>query len=248
VTFEPDHWDELFDEIYLTTYVRLEELDSPGEARAAAALAGVAPPAEILDAPTGFGRHSTPLAQDGFRVTGIDRSQVQLDEGRRRAGEGPSPTFVQADFRELPFEDESFDAVLNLFSSIGYRGEDGDRQMLAEFLRVLRRGAALIVETMHRDRLMHVFQPYTWEPLPDEGLLAEARRFDFAKGEIETEHILVKGGKRRGFTYTLRVYTATELVRMLVGVGFGEVECFGDLEGGEPAREKRLVVRARKPA
>jgi SAM-dependent methyltransferase len=248
VSIRPDEWDELFDEIYLTTYVRLEELDSPGEARAAAALAGAVPPAQILDAPTGFGRHSIPLAQDGFRVTGIDRSPVQLAEGRRRAGGGPSPTFVQADFRELPFEDESFDAVLNLFSSIGYRGEEGDRQMLSEFLRVLRPGAVLIVETMHRDRLMHVFQPYTWEPLPDEALLAEARRFDYARGEIETEHILVKDGQTRRFAYTLRVYTATELVRMLEAVGFGEVECFGDLDGGEPAREKRLVVRARKPA
>jgi ubiquinone/menaquinone biosynthesis C-methylase UbiE len=248
VTFEPDHWDELFDEIYLTTYVRLDELDAPGEARAAAALAGVEPPAEILDAPTGFGRHSIPLAEDGFRVTGVDRSPVQLDEGRRRAGDGPSPTFVQADFRELPVEDESFDAVLNLFSSIGYRGEEGDRQMLSEFLRVLRPGAALVVETMHRDRLMHVFQPHTWEPLPDDAMLAEGRRFDYAAGEIETEHILVKDGETRRFTYTLRVYTATELVRLLEGVGFREIECFGDLEGGEPSREKRLVVRARKPA
>jgi SAM-dependent methyltransferase len=248
VTLEPDDWDELFDEIYLTTYVRIAELDSAGEARAAAALAGVVTPAEILDAPTGFGRHSIPLAEDGFRVTGIDRSPVQLDEGRRRAGDSPSPTFVQADFRDLPFEEGSFDAVLNLFSSIGYRGEEGDRQMLSEFIRVLRPDAALIIETMHRDRLMHVFQPYTWEPLADEAILAEGRSFDYAAGEIDTEHILVKDGKTRRFRYTLRVYTATELVRMLEAVGFREIECFGDLEGGELTREKRLVIRARKPA
>lgn len=248
MTFEQDHWDELFDEIYLTTYAELVEQDAGPDALAAAALAGVEPPAEILDAPAGFGRHSIPLAKAGFRVTGVDRSAVQLDEARRRASDAEWPKLVQADFRELPFEDSSFDAVLNLFSSIGYRGEGGDRQMLGEFLRVLRPGAALIVETMHRDRLMHIFQPRGWDPLPGDGMVAEDRRLDYVAGEIETEHILVKDGKRRQFTYRLRVYTATELVRMLQTVGFVEVDAFGNLEGGELTRESRLAVRARKPS
>lgn len=246
---ERDDWDELFDEIYLESYSpRLAERESVAEALAAARLAGVEPPAELLDAPAGFGRHSIPLAEAGYRVTAIDRSAVQLDEGRRRAGEAEWPRWVQADFRELPFDAESFDAVLNLFSSIGYRGEEGDREMLREFLRVLRPNASLVVETMHRDHLMAIFQPQTWEPLAEEGLVAEARTFDPVAGEIETEHILVTAGSRRSFIYTLRVYTATELVRMLEAVGFAPVECYGDYGGGELSRDTRLVVRARKPA
>ena len=245
----PDHWDELFDEIYLRTYaLRLGEADSAGEARAAASLAGVEPPAEILDAPGGFGRHAIPLAEAGFRVTVVDRSPVQLEEGRRRASDAEWPRWVHADFRELPFEDSSFDAVLNLFSSIGYRGEEGDRQMLGEFRRVLRPGGTLVVETMDRDRLMSIFQHRGWEPLEDEAVLAEERRFDPVAGEVETDHILLAGGERRNFTYRIRVYTATELVRLLAEVGFGEIECFGDLEGGDLTRETRLAVRARRPA
>jgi ubiquinone/menaquinone biosynthesis C-methylase UbiE len=246
---EPDHWDELFDEIYLDTYSkRFEETDSAKEALDAVNLAGVEPPAEILDAPGGFGRHSIPLADAGFRVTTADRSAVQLEEGRRRAGDKEWPKWVQADFRELPFEDESFDAVLNLFSSIGYRGEEGDRQMLSEFLRVLRPAAPLLLETLHRDRLMAIFQPNTWEPLDGGKLVAEGRRFDHVAGEIETNHIYVAGGKRRDFTYKIRVYTATDIARMLAEVGFRNIEFFGDYEGGELSRETRLVVRATRPA
>jgi SAM-dependent methyltransferase len=246
---EPDYWDELFDEIYLSTYsTRFEEVDSAKEALAAARLAGVEPPAEVLDAPGGFGRHSIPLSESGFRVTAADRSPVQLEEGRRRAGTAEWPKWVQADFRELPFEDESFDAVLNLFSSIGYRGEEGDRQMLSEFRRVLRPGASLLIETLHRDRLMTIFQSHSWEPLDGDRLVAEARRFDFVAGEIETDHIFVADGARRDFTFRIRVYTATELVKMIAAVGFGEIECFGDYEGTELSRETRLVVRARKAA
>ena len=246
---ERDRWDDFFDEMYLETYLwRFNEQDDAAEARGAAKLAGVVPPAEILDAPAGFGRLSIPLAEAGFRVTAADRSGVQLDEGRRRAGDLEWPRFVQADFRELPFQDESFDGVLNIFSSIGYRGEAGDRQMLGEFLRVLRPGGALVLETLHRDRLMAIFQPRTWDPIEGEGLVAEARRLDHVAGEIETEHIHVSGGTRRSFTYRLRVYTATELVRMIAAVGFAEIECFGDYEGAELSRETRLVVRAIRPA
>src|SRR4029453_14798805 len=96
----PDHWDELFDEIYLRTYaLRLGEADSAGEARAAASLAGVEQPAEIPHRRGGFGRHAIPLAEAGSRVTVVDRSPVQLAEGRRRTGDAEWPQWVQADFR-----------------------------------------------------------------------------------------------------------------------------------------------------
>ena len=244
-----DVWDEMFDEIYLTTSATtLDDRDSDEEARQAAALAGVEPPAPILDAPTGFGRHARPLAKLGFHVTGVDRSDVQLSEARRLAGKVEWPRWVQADFRELPFEDESFDAVLCLFTSIGYRGEEGDRQAFAEYLRVLRPGGSLVIEALHRDRLMAIFQERSWEPLADDAVLLEERDFDYVEGEIETDHTYLAVGERRGVTFRLRVYTATELVRLLADIGFGETECFGDLEGGPLSRETRLVVRSKKPS
>jgi hypothetical protein len=48
-------------------------------------------------------------------------------------------------------------------------------------------------------------------------------------------------------SFRLRVYTATELARLLEDVGFAEIECFGDLDGRQLSGESRLVVRARKP-
>ncbi|HEX2495486.1 MAG TPA: class I SAM-dependent methyltransferase [Gaiellaceae bacterium] len=245
----PDEtWDEMFDEIYLTTYaLNLRERDSAAEAEAAATFAGVEAPAEILDAPTGFGRHALPLAKLGFHVTGIDRSEVQLLEARRIAGELEWPKWVRADFRELPFEAGSFDAVLCLFTSIGYRGEEGDRQAFAQFLQVLRPGAPLVIETLHRDRLMAIFQQRGWDPLEDGAVLLEERDFDYVAGEGVTNHTYLSVGERRSVTFRVRCYTATELVRLLAEVGFTDIECFGDFEGAPLSRETRLVVRARRP-
>ena len=199
---ERDHWDTLFDDLYLRTYARVDrgETDEQ-EALGAAALAGVEPGADVLDAPCGYGRHSIVLARAGYRVVGVDRSPVLLDEARRRADDGEWPQWVQADHRELPFEDASFDAALNLFSALGYRGEDGDRRTLGELRRVLRPGASLVVETMHRDRLMHIYQQRGWTPLPDGDLLLEERTFDYAAGEIETVHSLVEAGGNRSLDH-----------------------------------------------
>jgi ubiquinone/menaquinone biosynthesis C-methylase UbiE len=244
---ERDLWDELFDELYLTTYAfRLDQSDAAPEALAAAALAGVESGSEVLDVPCGYGRHSIPLAAAGYRVTGVDRSQVMLDEARRRAGDGETPRFVLSDMRGLPFPDASFDAVLNLFSSLGYRGEEGDRQALGEFRRVLRPGGALVIETMHRDRLMRIFQPDGWDELADGDLLLERRHFHQLEGEVESLHQLVRAdGTRHGVTYRIRTYTATELAALTRDAGFTEVEVFGDLEGAELALDTRLVLVAR---
>jgi ubiquinone/menaquinone biosynthesis C-methylase UbiE len=54
------------------------------------------------------------LASAGYRVVGVDRSEVLLEEARRRAGGERWPKLVHADYRQLPFGDESFDAALNL--------------------------------------------------------------------------------------------------------------------------------------
>lgn len=244
-----DHWDTLFDELYLTTYAEtLGERDSAAEALAAMRLIGLEPSSRVLDVPCGFGRHSIPLAESGYEVVGVDRSAAQLAEAKRRSGGAANPEFVQADFRELPFEDAGFDGAICLFTSVGYRGEEGDRRMLREIRRVLKPRASLVVETMHRDRLAKIFQARTWDPLPDGGVVLEEREFDQVAGVIRVIHTLITGGgERRSVPYEVRTYTATELARLLEEAGFSETKCFGDLEGDALAAETRLVVVSRIP-
>jgi SAM-dependent methyltransferase len=141
------------------------------------------------------------------------------------------------------------DAALNLLSSLGYRGEEGDRRTLGELRRVLRPGGALVVETAHRDAMMRSFQPRGWEPLPDGGVVLEERRFDYVASEIEATHTLVAtDGTRESHSYRLRVYTVTELVAMLKEAGFDGIEAHGGLEGGEFSEHAwRLVLVAKVP-
>jgi ubiquinone/menaquinone biosynthesis C-methylase UbiE len=240
-------WDAVFDESYLQTYVPfLTDERSHGEAEGAAALAGVEPGAEVLDCPCGFGRHALLLADAGYRVTGADRSSVQLAEARRRIGEREWPQLVQADYRELPFGDASFDAVLNLFTSLGYLEREGDVGVLREFRRVLRPGRALVVETTHRDRVVKIFAGHTWDELEDGTFFLQERELDPLLGLVATRHIALRpDGTRVERSFVHHLYAATEWRAMLLEAGFETVEAFGDWGGTEPpSTETRLILRA----
>ena len=238
--------DAFFSDFYLRAFAGADD-DGEAERQALAAvrIAGGAEGGDVLDVPCGFGRHSVPLGQAGYRVVGADRSQVLLDEARRRATSARWPKLVRADYRELPFADGSFDTALILFSSLGYLGDDEDERALAEIGRVLRPGGRLVVETMHRDLLVSRFREQDWQLMGEGRLLLEQRTFDPASGVVQTTQTLIDGeGTRESRTFSLRVYTATELLAMLGRAGFAEVRCFGGFDGTPFEPGMRLVIVA----
>jgi SAM-dependent methyltransferase len=242
----PETWDALFSDFYLRAYLDDEaDADAAVHAQSAARLAACPAGGDVLDVPCGYARHAIPLSRAGYRVTGVDRSPTLLAEARRRAGDD-APALVEADYRELPFADESFDAALNLFTSLGFYGDEEDVKALAEIGRVLRPGGRLVIETMHRDRLVHGFHEQDWRRVGEGRLLLEQRNFDAASGVAQTTQTLIdRTGERDSRSFAVRVYTATELVAMLRRAGFDDARCYGDLEGGPFDTTTRLIIVAR---
>ena len=97
------------------------------------------PAMRVLEVAAGTGASSIEFVRAGADVVAVDFSEGMLEEGRRRH---PEIDFRQADAMNLPFEDNSFDAVT---TSFGLRNiQDFDRA-LREFYRVLRPGGHLVV-------------------------------------------------------------------------------------------------------
>lgn len=245
-------WDAFFDETYLRTYVPLADDErTHAEAHGAASLAGVEPPAEILDCPVGYGRHALALAEAGYRVTGLDRSEAQLGEAERRRGEAEWPRLVLGDYRSLPFDDETFDAVFNLFTSLGMLERDTDVGVLREFRRVLRPGGALVVETGHRDSLARFTRGNPFrarDRLPDDALFLREHETDWVAGTSSTVHLIVTPeGERIERRYLHRLYTVKEWAEMLREAGFEDVDALGAWDGETPITPDawRLILRAR---
>ena len=148
----------VFDEDYLYFY---EEMLSPertaAEVEQVAELLG--PREHVLDCPCGHGRISNALAEHGYRVTGIDQSELFLDRARTDAeARGVDVEYVHGDMRELPWKDR-FDGVLNWFTSFGYFDDETNRAVLRQFHDVLHPGGRLVMETQNPARLFRIFLP-----------------------------------------------------------------------------------------
>ncbi len=242
----PETWDAFFSDFYLRAYADDERRDeAEAQALGAVRLTGVEPGGELLDVPCGFGRHSVPLARAGYRVTGVDRSAALLEEARRRAGGERWPKLTRADYRDLPFADASFDGAVNLFTSLGYLGDEEDTRVLAEIGRVLRPGGRLVIELAHRDMVVLRWSDADWRLLGEGRLLLEQRTFDAATGVAQTTQTLIDGaGQRESRTWSVRVYSATELLAMLARAGFAEAKAYGGFDGSPFTPSSRLVIVA----
>ncbi len=71
------------------------------------------PPGRALDLACGEGRNALWLAERGWKVVGVDFSEVAIGRARRQAAErGLAVDFVLADVLETPLDEAGFDLVL----------------------------------------------------------------------------------------------------------------------------------------
>lgn len=207
-------------------------------------LLGVPWGARILDAPCGWGRHTTLFAGAGFAAFGADLSFDLL-----RHAPASRACLAAADIRALPFVDGCFDAVANVFTSLGLFGDDAeDARALIEARRVLRGGGAFLLETMHRDEIVAVYAERDTWTLPDGTEVRVRRRFDPVTG-VSHERLRWRRGEERGEKrHTLRLRTATEIDRLLAVAAFDPIAYFGDWNGEALRHDSpRLIAVARKP-
>jgi SAM-dependent methyltransferase len=81
---------------------------------------------KFLDLGCGTGGHSIPLAERGYRLTGVDISEEMLKEAEQKSNRlGVDVEFLSGDIRSLDLE-ISFDAVFAMFAVISYQPTNDD--------------------------------------------------------------------------------------------------------------------------
>jgi ubiquinone/menaquinone biosynthesis C-methylase UbiE len=243
-------WRNYFDETFFQLHEDLfPEEDSRREVAAVLELLGLPDGARILDLPCGWGRHTLLLPEAGQDAFGADLSVDLLRRAVTSAREAGLPNrFAAADVRFLPFRDATFDAVLNLFTSLGLFLDDReDIRALAEAHRVLRPGGQFLLESMHRDDVVCTYAERDRWRLPNGTEVRVRRRFDPVTG-ISEEKLRWRRGEERGEKYhALKLRTATEIDGLLRAAGFEEIRYYGDWTG-EPLRydSPSVIAVARK--
>lgn len=105
-------------------------------------------PKKLLDVATGTADFALTIASSSLpvsQITAIDISNGMLEIGRKKVTEKKMDeriSLLQADSENLPFEDNSFDAITVAF---GVRNFENLNKGLAEMLRVLRPGGMAII-------------------------------------------------------------------------------------------------------
>lgn len=121
------------------------------------------PGERVLDIAAGTGTSSEPFADKGVHVVPADFSLGMLRVGKKRRDD---LGFTAADAMQLPFADESFDAVT---MSFGLRNVADVDAALAEFARVTRPGGRLVVCEFSQPvngAFRKVYSEYLMEALP----------------------------------------------------------------------------------
>ncbi len=103
---------------------------------------GPRPGERILDLAAGTGTSSASLARSGAHVVAADFSPGMIEVGRRQQAGVPNIEFLVADGMDLPFDDDSFDAVT---ISFGLRNIVDPRKALAELYRVTAPGGRIVI-------------------------------------------------------------------------------------------------------
>ncbi len=219
-----DWWKDFFDEDYIQVwggYISEEETEQQVEGLWE--MLTLEKGKHILDAPCGYGRLSRPLAEKGARVLGVDQSAVLIGraESERGALGSDRLRYLLQDLRE-PLDESGFDAALNIFSSIGYGSEDDDLRVFKTLHGALKPGGKLVLETNHRDAVVALLSrtPSLSLRLPDGTLVIDEPKLAPIRGRVEVSWYW-SGPRGSGEKHaSLRVYTATELVRLLQAAGF----------------------------
>jgi ubiquinone/menaquinone biosynthesis C-methylase UbiE len=105
------------------------------------------PGTRLLDVPAGTGRLSVALAESGATVVGADISfnMLQVAANKRASALPASVHLMQASGSQLPFPDDTFDAVLS-FKFFHLIPNASKRQFVTEMTRVLKPGKSVVFE------------------------------------------------------------------------------------------------------
>ena len=213
-------WESFFEGLAVTMWLHAVPAEhTEREADRLARLLARSPSAEILDVPCGAGRLALPLAERGYRLTGVDQSWEFLGHARS-LDISQQVAWEHRDMRDLPWP-ERFDGAFCLGNSFGYLDDEGNVAFLQAVRAALKPGGRFVLETpMVLENLLNHLRPrLPWWKTGDSYLLVE-NQYDPARARLDIEYTFVSNGLvevRRG---SHRAYTYRELLGLLTGSGF----------------------------
>jgi SAM-dependent methyltransferase len=191
----------------------LNDIHDPGRVAAFRLLGDGA--GRLLDVGCGTGAQTVAFRDAGWKVTGVDASEDMLRRARDRGLD-----VLRADTASLPFEDNSFDAVVSLWT---HTDVDDFAAALREVARVLRVGGPFVYAGAHPCFIGPHSRFVYAEGIPElhPGYLNEGRYGLEAAGVGSAEGLRAKVGATH--------LTLGRFIRSFLDAGL-RLECFEEVE------------------
>jgi ubiquinone/menaquinone biosynthesis C-methylase UbiE len=204
---------------------------------------GIRSGSRVLDVATGAGYIAGAAAQRGANATGIDFSGTQVRLAREKY---PTVRFEQADAEALPFDPDTFDAVVNGFGMCHLPNPD---VALREASRVLKRGgrvAFTVWDTPERAvALGAVYAAVRAHGSLDVGLPAGPNFFLFSDPEQSIKALLSAGFVSPSCRQVPQVWRVSDPDKIFEGIAEGSVRAAATLRAQSSAAREAIKTALR---
>lgn len=199
---------------------------------------------KVLDLGCGRGRHAINLYKKGYQVTGIDLSEKAIATAREKAAalNAENIRFEIRDMRDpLP---ETFDAIVNLFTTFGYFASDEENASVFDSIRqMLKSGGIFVLDYLNEAKVRRTIQP------SDEGAFhgINYRIRRYVKDDAVYKEIAFTGDhleKEKRYSERVKLYDLSWFKKMMDKHGFVIDHVYGDYEGKafDPDTSSRLLI------
>jgi SAM-dependent methyltransferase len=203
--------------------------------------------AKILDVPCGNGRLALELAARGFNLTAVDLAVEFIEEAKTKSAEaGLKIAWHNRDMRDLPWTTE-FDGSFCFGNSFGYLDDEGNANFLKAVACALKPKARFVLDAPAiAECLLPAFEDRRWFEIAGITFLSNSR-YDHEQSRTFTEYTFIRDGRVDKRPSSQRIYTYSELIRLLNDSGFENVASFASLNE-EPFKlgSQRLIIVAKK--
>ncbi len=202
----------------------------------------------LLDLPCGNGRLSLPLAQIGYKVTGVDFCAAFVDEAKQNAiAQKIEIDYVKDDMRKISFK-KRFDGAFCMGNSFGYFDRAGTNEFFKTVSGSLKSGAKFAIDSaMIAECFLVNGGQREWVQVGDMIMLIE-NNYNSRFSCVETDYTFIRDGKQEKRQAVHWIYTSGDICQMLEQADFVVDDLFSSTDFDQFAlgAERLLVVSQKR--
>lgn len=245
--------EEFFDQQYLEMFMTRSSAELEHVADVLLAASKLVPGQRVADFCCGQGDILSELSRRGIEGVGVELCQYYVQQAQEAYG---AAGVVAGDALTHKFEEE-FDLTYNWYSSFGYLGKEGDKQLLRNMFCQTKPGGLVLLESLNANYVLQNFQPLMTYPATWRGkayTVARASTLDRAMLQLRQTWRFQSSETAVDRHTTMQLYFIDELSALMADVGLEHVQVWEAPTNAEQlplkapdSQSRRLILTGRKP-